>query len=104
MNISSSLEETVAPDGFTVVSVFDFTVKNGVVTEVSAVTTGDVIKSEDGKTITVADDVSTITIDKKALGAEEIPESAGKATFVLTAEDEGKTLEGVQDTRRRNSR
>ncbi|MBP5379094.1 MAG: Cna B-type domain-containing protein, partial [Ruminococcus sp.] len=92
---SYTLEETVAPDGYTVVSAFDFTVKNGVVTDVTAVTTGDVIKSEDGKTITVADDVSKITIDKKALGAEEIPASAGAATFVLTAEDEGKTLEGV---------
>uniref|UniRef100_UPI0013DBE9D5 SpaA isopeptide-forming pilin-related protein n=1 Tax=Ruminococcus flavefaciens TaxID=1265 RepID=UPI0013DBE9D5 len=90
-----TLTETVAPDGYTVVSTFDFTVKNGVVTDVTAVTTGNVTKSEDGKTITVADDVSKITIDKKALGAEEIPESAGKATFVLTAEDEGKTLEGV---------
>ncbi|WP_303805246.1 SpaA isopeptide-forming pilin-related protein, partial [Ruminococcus flavefaciens] len=90
-----TLTETVAPDGYTVVSTFDFTVKNGVVTDVTAVTTGNVTKSEDGKTITVADDVSKITIDKKALGAEEIPASAGKATFVLTAEDEGKTLEGV---------
>ncbi|MBP5434052.1 SpaA isopeptide-forming pilin-related protein, partial [Ruminococcus sp.] len=90
-----SLKEDTAPAGYSTVSEFTFTIKNGLVTDVSTVTDGVTEKSEDGKKITVKD-APIINLDKLALGAEPIPESAGKATFVLTAEDEGKTLEGVK--------
>ena len=38
---------------------------------------------------------NTIVLDKKALGATEIPESAGKVKFTLTANDEGADLSGL---------
>ena len=37
----------------------------------------------------------SIVIDKKALGAKEIPEEAGKAKFTLIANDEGADLKGI---------
>ena len=77
------------------VSEFTFEIKDGLVTNVSAVTNGKTTVSEDGKTLTV-EDAPILYINKKALGGEEIPAEAGGATFVLTAEDEGKTLEGVK--------
>ncbi|WP_295078648.1 SpaA isopeptide-forming pilin-related protein, partial [Ruminococcus sp.] len=90
-----SLEETVAPDGFTTVTKFTFTVENGKVKNVSTVTDGKAYVDEDGHLV-VEDNKSTITLDKKSLGAAPIPESAGKASFVLAVEEEGKTLEGVK--------
>ncbi|MBO5572020.1 MAG: Cna B-type domain-containing protein [Ruminococcus sp.] len=100
------LKETVAPDGYTVVSEFEFIVdKDGKVTAVKAETTGDqkVEKSEKGDSVIITDDISDITVDKKALGAKEVlsaPEGAKnpdayKAKFTLTVNDEGKTLDGV---------
>ena len=74
-----TLEETAAPDGYTVVSTFTFEVKNGVVKALGANTTGDVKKSEDGKSITITDNISTITINKELAsgGAEEPKLSRG---------------------------
>ncbi|WP_175460957.1 SpaA isopeptide-forming pilin-related protein, partial [Ruminococcus flavefaciens] len=94
-NGTYSLEETAAPDGYTTITTFTFDIVDGKVTNVKVKTDGDAKVSEDGTVIEVFDTKSTITIDKKALGGEEIPAEAGGATFVLTAEDEGKTLKGV---------
>ena len=88
-----SLEETAAPDGYTTVTTFTFEVKDGHVVKdsVKVKTDGDV--AVEGDKITAKDAKSVVVIDKKALGAEEIPEAAGKAEFVLTAKDTN--LEGV---------
>ncbi|WP_037292207.1 SpaA isopeptide-forming pilin-related protein, partial [Ruminococcus flavefaciens] len=91
-----SLEETAAPSGFTTVTKFTFTVENGKVTSVDTVTDGDVKIKDDGKTVEVQDDKTNVLLDKKALGGEEIPASAGNATFVIAPEGEGNTLEGVE--------
>ncbi|HOC32819.1 MAG TPA: SpaA isopeptide-forming pilin-related protein, partial [Ruminococcus flavefaciens] len=95
-----TLEETVAPDGFTVVSEFTFEVSGDKVTKLDANTTGNqkVEKSENGESITITDDISVITLDKKGLGTddkqvEEI--TSGTAKFTLIALDENATLEGV---------
>ncbi|MBR6069086.1 MAG: hypothetical protein IKP78_00640, partial [Ruminococcus sp.] len=89
-----SLEETAAPDGYTTVTKFTFDVENGIVKNVNVTTDGEAEKSSDGKTITVFDTKSVINIDKGTLGGEPLDES-NKAKFVLTAEDEGATLDGV---------
>gem|GEM_PF-1719718 len=92
-----SLEETAAPNGYSVVTKFNFTIDNGVVKDVDTVTTGKVEKKNDGKTIEVQDELeSTVTIDKKALGAKEITADAGNAVFTLTSNDEGVTFKGVK--------
>ncbi|MGN0592089.1 MAG: SpaA isopeptide-forming pilin-related protein, partial [Ruminococcus sp.] len=50
-----TLQETTAPDGYTVVSTFKFTIENGIVADKTiAVSNGEVTVSEDGKTVTVA--------------------------------------------------
>ncbi|WP_037272362.1 SpaA isopeptide-forming pilin-related protein, partial [Ruminococcus flavefaciens] len=94
-NGTYSLEETAAPDGYTTITTFTFDIVDGTVTNVKVKTDGDAKVSEDGTVLEVFDTKSVISIDKKALGGEEIPAEAGGATFVLTAEDEGTTLEGV---------
>ncbi|MGN0592090.1 MAG: SpaA isopeptide-forming pilin-related protein, partial [Ruminococcus sp.] len=90
-----TLKETVAPDGYTVVTEFTFTVENGKVTSVDTETNGAVETSEDGKTIIVKDDISTISINKTDMGGNEI--TTGDATFVLSVDTESNdvTLEGV---------
>ena len=103
-----SLVEDAAPLGYSVVTEFEFEVEDGLVKNVQNVTNGKTSVSADGKTLTV-EDAPILYINKKALGGEEIPAEAGGAKFVLTAEDEGKTLEGVssysqQRTRARHSR
>ncbi|MCQ2435047.1 MAG: Cna B-type domain-containing protein, partial [Oscillospiraceae bacterium] len=91
-----SMVETVAPDGYTVVTEFTFTIKNGVITDIQAPkTTGDAVygkKTVDGEEVDdntkliVKDEISVITIDKKALGGEPIPSESGKAQFRLYAD------------------
>ena len=79
------LEETAAPDGYTVVSTFRFTVDQGVITTDVAVTNGNVVKTDDG--LRIEDAISTITVDKAAFGSEALDDS-NKATFRLYADDE----------------
>ncbi|MBQ3138232.1 MAG: Cna B-type domain-containing protein, partial [Ruminococcus sp.] len=69
------LEEKVAPDGYTVVSKFTFTLSEGKVTDTSAVTSGDVTIADDGKTLIVLDDISRVTISKVDIadGENELP-------------------------------
>ena len=78
-----SLKEDTAPAGYSTVSEFTFTVKNGLVTEVSAVTDGVTEMSEDGKTITVKD-APVINLNKTDLGGKAIPEDAGDVEYEHT--------------------
>ncbi|MBR4628253.1 MAG: hypothetical protein IKO47_11265, partial [Ruminococcus sp.] len=93
-----TLEETVAPVGYNklVVSGFDFTIVDGKAVLVSASTNGEYKVSADGKTITVLDTISTITISKEAFGSAVLaPEN--KAEFTLKSTDtdlEGVTIDG----------
>ena len=77
------LEETVAPDGYTVVTTFTFEVKNGIVTKIiDTVTNGKADLSEDGKTLTVKDDVSTLNINKKDI-TNQAPLAGAKIIITL---------------------
>ena len=89
-----TLIEDKAPIGYDVVSAFTFNVENEAVTRVDTVTNGRTYIEDDGKKL-VIEDAPIITIDKKALGAEDIPEEAGKAEFTLNAKTEGLALTGV---------
>ncbi|MBQ8725148.1 MAG: hypothetical protein IJY74_05705, partial [Oscillospiraceae bacterium] len=84
-----NLHETTAPTGYVTISDFTFVIANGIVTEVSAVTNGDVTKSADGKTITVLDQ-KKISISKKGIASDgtevEFTDDATDATFELTIE------------------
>ncbi|MBR6223620.1 MAG: leucine-rich repeat protein [Lachnospiraceae bacterium] len=91
-----SLEETVAPDGFTTVTKFTFDIENGLVKIIEVEEDGDAVVSDDGKVLEVFDTKSVIIINKKAFDGEKIPEEAGAATFVLEALDDGNTLGGVK--------
>nr|MCR4644021.1 hypothetical protein [Oscillospiraceae bacterium] len=82
-----TLEETVAPDGYTVISVFTFTVEDGKVTEVNGTETNGEVKVDENGNITILDKISDITINKTDLGGEEI--TSGDATYTLTAKTEG---------------
>jgi hypothetical protein len=69
-----ALEETVAPDGYELVTTtFTFTVKDGKVSLEGVTTDGDYIISPDGKTITVLDSRKTadITVSKQELVESE---------------------------------
>ena len=89
------LEETAAPDGYTVVSKFEFTVDQGVITTIpldETMTTGKVAQTENG--LRIEDEISTITINKAALGSEPLSDD-NKAEFKLYADDE-ESLTGVK--------
>ncbi|MBO4877820.1 MAG: hypothetical protein J5501_07430, partial [Ruminococcus sp.] len=69
-NGTYTLEEKVAPDGCTVVSAFEFKVEDGKVTLVNAETTG--VTTTDGNDgLIITDDISTISISKKAVSGED---------------------------------
>ncbi|MCR4644040.1 MAG: hypothetical protein K5695_01345, partial [Oscillospiraceae bacterium] len=95
------LKEQLAPDGYTVVeTAFKFEVKDGVIIDSTAVTSGDVeviASSTDGTEINVKDDISTIQVSKRDLEGEEI--KSGEATYTLksvaTGEQAAKPLNGV---------
>ncbi|MBQ8514523.1 MAG: hypothetical protein IJ496_03920, partial [Ruminococcus sp.] len=91
--VTYELEETVAPDGYTVVSKFKFTVdESGSVTLVDAETNGNV--STDGKTITIKDNISQIQIDKSDVTGEK--EVVG-ATLTLTGGPTGIDWTEIED-------
>jgi len=90
-----TLEETNAPDGYQVVSRFTFKVdENGKVTVTDTETTGGTVVGGDGS-ITITDDISTISISKKAVnGDAELAGAKMKVSLVKASED-GATLDTV---------
>ncbi|MBR3631422.1 MAG: hypothetical protein IKN55_13255, partial [Oscillospiraceae bacterium] len=99
------LEETVAPNGFTVVSKFTFTYnEDNTVTLTDAETTGTHVKTDTGS-IVITDDISQIEI-KKTFEGKDAPEGTTegadmKLTFKKAAEDKtaGQTFaEGTANT------
>ncbi|WP_196243277.1 MSCRAMM family protein [Ruminococcus flavefaciens] len=99
-----TLIEDTAPIGYSVVSEFTFVIKGGMIFGVEAVSNGrtyvdDKVVDSNGRAIgfmtMVIEDAPIITIDKKALGAKEIPEESGHAEFTLTAMNENRNLTGV---------
>ena len=77
-----TLREEVAPDGFTVVSEFDFSIKDGKVVLGEASTTGEYDIDDNGNLV-ITDKISTINVSKEALGSKPLADD-NKATFTLT--------------------
>ncbi|MBE6852747.1 MAG: choice-of-anchor A family protein, partial [Ruminococcus sp.] len=87
------LEESVAPDGYTITDSFEFEIKDGIVSRtdlsVPGITDPDINSADN--TITVKDALSKVTISKQEVSGAELP--GAELTLTIT---ENKSLLGVK--------